>query len=68
MASLPGGLIASIVYPEGIHTGTGAPGFIFLAIAANIFVYGLFWYACFSGLRFIGRTPRDDFRGAKRGS
>jgi hypothetical protein len=41
--TLPGGLIASIFYPEGIHTGRGSSAAIFVAIAGNIVAYALFW-------------------------
>ncbi len=51
--TLPGGFIASLVYPEGIHTGRGAPNWALLAGASNVIVYVLFWYAC---LKIIGRV------------
>ena len=43
--TLPGGFIASLVYPEGIHTGHGAPNWALLAGTSNVIVYVLFWYA-----------------------
>jgi hypothetical protein len=43
----PGGLIAGLIYPYGIHTGGGAGAkWAFLAFASNFIVYVLFWYAC----------------------
>jgi hypothetical protein len=39
----PGGLIASVFYPQGTHTGLGSPAALYLAIAGNIVVYALFW-------------------------
>jgi hypothetical protein len=56
--SLPGGLIAGLLYPEGLHSGQGAPNWALLAMLANLFVYSAFWYIC---LRLIAR-----FRPAKR--
>ncbi|HZR33488.1 MAG TPA: hypothetical protein VFA76_16710 [Terriglobales bacterium] len=50
--TLPGGFIASLVYPEGVHTGHGAPNWGILTMVSNVIVYVLFWYAC---LRIIGR-------------
>lgn len=39
-----GGFIASLVYPEGVHTGHGAPNWGLLAMVSNMIVYVLFWY------------------------
>lgn len=44
--TLPGGFIASLVYPEGVHTGKGAPNWGLLAMISNVIVYVVFWYAC----------------------
>ncbi len=52
---LPGGFVAGLVYPEGIHTGRGAPGWAVLAMVSNLFVYAAFWYVC---LRVIGHFRR----------
>jgi hypothetical protein len=53
--SLPGALIAGLVYPEGVHTGHGAPGFALLAMAANLTVYVAFWFACCWLVRVLRR-------------
>ena len=47
----PGGFIASLVYPEGVHTGGGAPTWGFIAMASNAIVYVLFWYVCLKMLQ-----------------
>jgi hypothetical protein len=60
--SFPGAVAAGLVYPEGIHTGHGAPLFVPLALAANLAIYIAFWYACcwlgrFFLRRRAGYTP-----------
>jgi hypothetical protein len=42
--SLPGAILAGFVYPEGIHTGRGAPGFLYVAVALNLIIYCLVWF------------------------
>jgi hypothetical protein len=42
--ALPGALVASIPYPQGVHTGRGAPGWARLVILANMVIYILVWY------------------------
>lgn len=42
--TLPGGLIARLMYPAGIHTGSGAPHWGLIAWAANVLIYILLWY------------------------
>ena len=44
--SILGALIAGLVYPQGVHTGGGAPYWGLLVRVSNLFVYVLFWYAC----------------------
>src|SRR5882762_5902818 len=65
--TLPGGFIAGLVYPEGIHTGHGAPNWALLAGVSNVIVYVLFWYAC---LAIIGRIrgQRTEVGGTDVGS
>jgi len=41
--SLPGGFLASIVYPEGVHSGSGAPAWAGIAFAGNLLCYAVFW-------------------------
>jgi len=50
--ALPGGLVASVFYPEGIHTGRGAPGWAWLVMLSNLVIYVLIWYIC---LKVVGR-------------
>jgi hypothetical protein len=45
--SLPGALVAGLVYTEGVHTGYGAPLFPVFAMAANLLFYAAFWYVVF---------------------
>ena len=48
----PGGFIAGLIYPYGVHTGGGAGSqWAHLALVSNSVVYVLFWYAC---LRLAG--------------
>ena len=42
--SLPGAVIASVFYPEGIHTGSGASGWVYTVVVANFLVYAALWY------------------------
>jgi flagellar biogenesis protein FliO len=41
--SLPGGILASIFYPEGVHTGGGAATWPIVALAGNLLCYTVFW-------------------------
>ena len=41
--AMPGGLLASIFYPEGVHTGGGAATWAAVAIVGNLFFYILVW-------------------------
>ena len=42
--TFPGGFIAHLFYPAGIHTSGGAPGWATIAIGTNFFFYILFWF------------------------
>lgn len=44
-ASFPGFLIARIFYPEGVHTGGGAPDWGIVFLCSNVLFYALFWFA-----------------------
>lgn len=55
--TVPGALIAGLVYPQGVHTGSGAPWFGFWAMAANLAIYVVFWYV---SLRVIVHFRRKD--------
>lgn len=50
--ALPGALVAGLVYPAGVHTGSGAPNWGFAVIASNLVIYILFWYGL---LKVAGR-------------
>lgn len=61
-ASIPGAVIASFFYPEGIHTGdTGVPGWVYAVVLANCLVYGAFWYFVLTLSRFprVYATRKD---------
>lgn len=51
--ALPGTLIAGVVYPEGVHTGSGAPNWGLVAVIANLAVYILFWYILLRVVRYF---------------
>ncbi len=55
-ASLPGAVVAGMLYPEGIHTGRGAPGFAYIAIVANFLVYGALWHTTLSVIQVLRRS------------
>ena len=42
--SWPGGLVALIFYPAGVHTGPGSPGWGRLVFLANLVFYVLLWF------------------------
>jgi hypothetical protein len=44
-ASLPGMLIAQIFYPEGVHTGKGAPSWGYVFVGASVLFYAVLWFA-----------------------
>lgn len=44
LATLPGGWFGGLFYPEGVHTGSGAPQFLVLAYLTNIATYSLVWF------------------------
>jgi hypothetical protein len=43
--TLPGNLIASIAYPEGLHSGMG---YLPLAVACNLVIFAAVWFAVLS--------------------
>ena len=53
--TIPGAFIAGVIYPEGPHTGYGAPNWGSLVMAANLLCYVLFWFVC---LRIAQRIRR----------
>lgn len=42
--SVPGGVLASIFYPEGVHTGSGAATWPVVAFGGNLLCYTLLWF------------------------
>lgn len=44
--SLPGGVLAALAYPEGLHTGQGTGAWAPLAFFGNVFFYTVLW--CFA--------------------
>lgn len=53
--ALPGALIASVYYTEGVHTGRGAPNWGIVVITLNWVVYCFFWLIVLMAIRFAGR-------------
>jgi hypothetical protein len=51
--SFPGALASSLIYPEGAHTGHGAPGWAWFVLFSNLFFYILFWYICLHIVRRV---------------
>jgi hypothetical protein len=49
---LPGVLVVGLVYPQGIHTGRGSPGAIYLGIAGLV---GFYWLAWFLLIEVVGK-------------
>jgi len=41
--SFPGGMVARVFYPEGVHTGHGSPSWGLLAASTNLIFYILVW-------------------------
>jgi hypothetical protein len=40
----PGALVSSPLYPEGIHTGTGSPRWVYAAVGGNLLFYAVVWF------------------------
>jgi hypothetical protein len=55
--AFPGALAASLVYPEGVHTGHGAPRWALLVVISNMILYSLFWYMCLKITGYFRRRP-----------
>ncbi len=53
--SITGALIAGIAYPQGVHTGSGAPLWGVWVMLANLAVYIAFWYICLRLVRYFRR-------------
>ena len=61
--SVPAVLIAQTVYPEGVHTGRGAPrsGIVFLC--SDVLFYTVLWFVVFS-IMARKRSPGSTTSGA----
>ena len=55
--SMPGALVARLLYSEGIHTGHGSPNWGLVALLANAFCYAALWFALLSALLSRRRHP-----------
>jgi hypothetical protein len=57
----PGAVLVGAIYPQGAHTGAGAPFWGVAVLMSNFGVYFLFWSACLK-LRsfFLKRRHVDD--------
>lgn len=55
--SVPGALIAGLVYPQGVHTGGGARYWGLMVRVSNLFTYVLFWYACIQIVEYFRAKP-----------
>lgn len=49
---LPGALIARLLYPSGVHTGSGAPNWGAVAAWSNVLFYLTLWFVVLWLLRF----------------
>jgi hypothetical protein len=56
--SLPGGLIARVFYPAGVHTGSGAPNWGIVAAWSNVLFYLVLWFLVLSLLHFPRSKPK----------
>ena len=54
----PGALLANLVYPQGLHTGRGSPGWALVVTISNLLLYILIWYLCLKILERLSRNPR----------
>jgi|SRR5579864_1849263 len=57
-ASLPALLIARVFYPEGVHTGGGAPRWGLVFLGAGVLFYALIWFGILSWLTRRSRHGR----------
>lgn len=46
--SLPGGILASLFYPQGVHSNGGASGWAWWAFFGNLIFYMLVWFVLLS--------------------
>ena len=62
--TLPGGLIARVFYPAGVHTGSGAPNWGIVAAWSNVIFYLMLWFLILSLLHFPRSKPKPAARTA----
>ena len=53
----PGGILAGLVFPQGLHTGRGSIGWVYLAIALNVLVYWIVWYFLIRIVKKVRTNP-----------
>ncbi len=53
--TLPGGLIAGLVYPQRYITGHSDPNWALVSMVSNWIFYILLWYACLRIIRHFRR-------------
>ena len=46
--SLPGGIVAGLLYSEGVHTSSGSAAWAWVAIAGNVAFYIVAWFILLS--------------------
>ena len=51
----PGGLIARVFYPAGVHTGSGSPEWGGLVLWANVAFYVVLWFTILTAAGRRGR-------------
>lgn len=42
--TIPGGFLAGIFYPQGVHTGYGTSQFVYFVLVGNFLFYLVVWY------------------------
>ena len=42
--TIPGGFLAGIFYPQGVHTGSGTSQFVYFVLVGNFLFYLGVWY------------------------
>ncbi len=58
--SLPGGLIASILYPQGIHTNGGSSSWPWIALLFNWLIYWVVWFVVITiGCQLLPKLKRS---------
>ena len=55
---MPGGFIAGLFYPQGIHTGSGSPHWADVAVAGNLTFYAIIWFVCIRTAFLLIRNDR----------